>query len=261
MSKNEFKLYDKNMKEREDLIIEKNIEMLTKYDKIVNDEGIELPDIRKVIRLKEILETFMNFKYPDRFLYWAKDLSARKTKEFYHFKKSFNSLDMNELKFRLDDDMLSLIDCKYPNSVPIKNVSTGEVYDICLNNNADVATEGLNVLKTLGIISSNKEKETIDELEVDLEETLGLNSESDVYTSDGVKILKYINNEKQELRQKVFEVVALDLLYNHNTSLENGYYRAISFLRMVNKEYKLDINLEKIFNPNYLETKKNMIKF
>ena len=65
---------------------------------------------------------------------------------------------------------------------------------------------------------------------------------------DYSELQKRIQDHKNSvgLRNKVLELVMLNLLYSKNALPENGYIRAKRFMRMFNKEYNLDLNMEKL---------------
>lgn len=254
MNKKELIFLEENKKEIENFIVQKYFEMFNKYEEIKKYNIMTLPSFNSIVELKKFLVIFMNFKYPDRFLDWAKNPLIKKTKEFYKIKNNLNALDINQLKFRLEDDVLNFMEFVHVNTISIKNDSTDDSFDISLDADGNISIESINVLKEHNIINNTKKVETIEELHLDLEETL--NSE---YTSDDLKQMMYINNKKKELMEKIFELAALELLHNNN-SMENGYFRAISLLRIVNKEYKLNIKLDDIINPRVIEKNKSMVK-
>ena len=68
-----------------------------------------------------------------------------------------------------------------------------------------------------------------------------------------------VQNHKNNIaiRNKVLELVMVNMLYSKNTHPKNGYIRAKRFMRMFNKEYGLDLNMEKldrIMDVDYSDT-------
>ena len=236
--------------DKKEYIILKNKDFLSWYAKKLNEGYKPVLDMTELQCIIDEIVSYFEFKYHNHFLYDSIHI-ANKEEEFFNSKELSKSLDIKELKYRLHHDYKEFLECNYPHHFYLKKERPGILSnEIALfpDKEGNLEEYEIHSLVTNGFLPNKKDVETVEDL---LEKYLSINTKVD-YTE--LKDLIYQHNCKIELRNKVLELIPLALLYSKNTIPMYGYIRAISFIRMFNKEYGLKMNtnkIDKIANIDY----------
>lgn len=230
--------------DRKEYIVDKNNEFLKYYyDKITKGYSpiLNLGEIQELI---DNITKFYEFKYPENLLNAMRHERISDKEEFQKCIKIGKKLDINQLKYRLSHDQLSFIECNYGHHITLeRNKKKLFEFSLCylrIDSNGIIEKHDLERLQ---------EEKFIDDIEGinRVEDLLGryIGIETNVNYSE---LEKLVENHRDNIavRNKVLELVMLNLLYSKNTHPKNGYIRAKRFMRMFNKEYGLDLNMEKL---------------
>ena len=222
-------------------IVEQNSEFI-KYYKEKLKEGyhptLNLDEIQKLI---DKLAMFFEFKYPEEIFDAFRYVGGTEKKAFYECVKIAKKLDIEQLKYRLNHDELCFLECEYPVYLTLrrpKKLFGNSISTIRVDSNGKIASSELEDLEFEGFI---KDTDGITRIEDLLGRYFGL--ETDV---DYSELERAVTNHKNSvaIRNKVLEMTMLKMLYS--SLPEHGYIRAKRFMRMFNKEYDLDLNMEKL---------------
>lgn len=229
-------------------ILGKNQEILDLCLKMEKDGFRPIINIEQMQKFMNEITMFFEFKYPDNILY---DISRNIIND-----KTINVsklLDIEELKYRLYHDYVQFMDCSYEGwyriSKPKRNFNDIDFTLIPIDKDGNIRKHSL--LKDF--IKDIENIETIENLYGKLESIA-----TDINYDELSKCIKR-HKYNMLLRNKIFELIPLNILYSKNTLPEYAYIRAKSFIRMFNKEYNLDLNmdeLDKIMNKDYSQEKK-----
>lgn len=202
---------------------------------------------------------------------------------FKNIKNLAQEMNIKQLNYRLSHKQLCLMECEYRSvggsSKPIYN-EKGEIIDfkkfiyIPIVNKYD-NTEILIKFTPLGEIELNNDLKTIiNKKTITLNELLILLKKDYKNKFDYTKLEKCIYDHQCDinLRNKIFELVTLKLLYSNETIAEHGYERAKLFINEINENLNTNLNTTEIDeivnkfpsfininNNNLIQTKKKKI--
>lgn len=230
--------------DREEYIIMKNEEFLKYYRKNLEEGYNPILNLKEMQVLINEITKFFEFKYPEEMLNGIYHQSKEDQDTFNKCLKIAKELDMNQLKYRLYHDQVSFLECSYAQYIQLKR-NQKKLYetsfcDIRVDFEGKVEHYDLEALKSENFL---EDIEGINRVEDLLGRYLGIETAIDYSNLE-----KAVKNHKisVSLRNKVLELTMLSLLYSNNAHPRNGYLRAKRFMRMFNKEYNLDLNMEKL---------------
>lgn len=236
-------------------LVENNQEFLKYfYDKIKNNYSPIL-DLKEIQQLINEITNFFEFKYPEKLLNRIR--YSHEPEKFIDSLQLSKKLNMNQLRCRLSHEQLMFLDCNYDGYIRLnrkqKRLFETSFCSIKVNYDGTIDKYALEQLKEEKFLD---DVEGIDKVEDLLGRYIGIETEID-YT----ELEEHVKNHKNNvaIRNKVLELIMLNILYSKNTHPKNGYIRAKSFMRMFNKEYKLNLNmkrLDEIMKINYSDTAK-----
>ena len=222
-------------------IVEKNTEFIKYYEEKVKEGYHPTLNLDEIQKLIDKLAMFFEFKYPEEMLD-AFRYGGTEKKAFYECVKIAKKLDIEQLKYRLNYNELCFLECKYPLYVTLRSKSkklyVSSFSRIRINSDGRIASSGLEDLEFDGFI---KDTDGITRVEDLLGRFFGLETDVDYSELEHV-----VTNHKNSvaIRNKVLEMTMLKMLYS--SLPEHGYIRAKRFMRMFNKEYNLDLTMEKL---------------
>ena len=242
--------------DNEEYIIEKNEEFIKYYNEKKKEGYRPILDLKQMQVLINEITQFFEFKYPDKLLDKITYERPGENKIFEDCMKITRSLDINQLKYRLDYNQLAFLECDYSHHIRlIKEPDIwpcSTIYDVRFDQSGKIEKsdiEGLKIEKFLEDVEGIKRVEDL------LGRYIGIETKVD-YSELAEEVQRHKNNVA--IRNKMLYLVMLNLLYSKNTYPLNGYVRAKRFMRMFNKEYGVDLNmdkLDKIMNIDYSSNK------
>lgn len=246
----EYQIFE-NSDERK-YILKENKEFLKIYDKIISD-GVYIPlTLNQMQEMMNQIIVFFEFKYPKQMFEdstmrnYNYELMARRLGKV---KDLAEKLDINQLKYRLHHDMVQFLKCSYGTHCRIeKDVSNLSELSFCMFRIQFNGT--INPYDKDDLQHFVKMKDICD-----VEQLYGMleSNVSNIDYSDLTEIIKR-HKAKTTLRNQVLQLIPLQMIYRDPIY---GYYRAKSYIRMFNKKYNLELNLdeaEEILQRDYSET-------
>lgn len=242
-------------------IILKNKELLTWLKEVVKNGYHPFIDTEQLQELVNNITNWYEIKYPNRELEGAQGVTYF---DFQNIKSLSKYMDIQQLMYRLPTEQLNLIKCVY-------RASGGgllETYDeqgerkeerpiiFMRIYRKDIATNFL--IETMefsdfllyafaesGQVSFNMELENyLNEEAITLDELLVLfeSEYEDKLDFSSLQECIYNHNCDLELRRKILQLTALEMLYSKNTRPDIGYERAKRFIEEWNKELGLNLS-------------------
>lgn len=223
---------------------------------------IDMEDLQELINN---ITLWYEIKYPEREMEYYEGI---RYSDFEDVKSLAKVMSIKQLMYRLPREQLYLLECDYR--------STGQgfrsIYD---DNNEEVEEKPIlfmsiyrkNVEDNQFLMSSKLPgfllhadtdsgkvqidynlKDYVDTDNITLDELLNLFKEkySEKFSFTELEKCVYDHNCDVELRNKVLQLVALKILYSHNTIPERGYERAKRFINEFNKKMNLNISTKEI---------------
>lgn len=239
----------------------KNKELLSWLENQVKNGYQPFIDIEGLQEFIDDIASWYEIKYPEREMEFYEGI---KYFDFKNIKSLSKLMDIKQLMYRLSHEELSLMKCDYRSNGGGRRTIYGDNNEII----------GQKEILFMGIYRKNMESSILPnfllyadtdsgKVEIDynlknyvntdnitLDELLDLFKEkySDKFDFTELKKCVYNHNCDIELRNKVLQLVALKLLYSHNTIPERGYERAKRFINEFNKKMGLNIPTEEIDN-------------
>lgn len=223
-------------------ILKENKDFLLLYKKMIK-EGIDpILDIENIQKMMNKITTFFEFKYPEfmfeNIVREYRDQNDEKTIVNNEIIKLSKSLDVCQLKYRLSYNTNKFLECNYKSLFTLNR--TIERYNLPSKVWINVEPDGTIPEFMLQNLRLDNFIENIDNVVIadDLLEKL----ESVETIVDYSELTDLVKRHKYNviIRNKVLQLIPLQMIYNDPIY---GYYRAKSFIRMFNKEYNLDLNL------------------
>lgn len=209
----------------------------------VLEEKDNYTPIISVLEMQDLMSrivSFYEFKYPDNMFYQLRCIDS--------FDKVIadvaKKLDFYQLKYRISHDQCQFLDCNYGQCLTIKKnkAKLWEPSMTFLNVNSDGTFDkfDLNRLVEDGFVDSVNEDTTIDELYG----KLFASSKELEYDSITEAVVRH--KDSIIVRNEILKLIPLNMIYSDSSLPEYGIVRAKSFIRSFNKEYELDLNLDKV---------------
>lgn len=228
----------------EEYIILKNEDFLKYYQEKCTKGYYPILNLNEIQGLIYKITEFFEFKYPEEIFNRLHYQIIKEEENFDECIKIAKKLDIDQLKYRLSHRQLRFLECNYAPYIKLKRPNK-KLYewgscDVRVDFEGKIDPNYLDVLKAEGFL---KDIEGINRVEDLLGRYKGIET-----TIDYSELEKLVEDHKISvaLRNKVLELTMLNLLYSKNTHPRNGYVRAKRFMRMFNKGYDLDLNMEKL---------------
>lgn len=228
--------------DNEEYIIEKNKEFIKYYQEKKKNGYNPILTLTEIQTLINEITSFFEFKYPEKLLNQIEYENILGNEVLDECIRISRKLDINQLKYRLNHDQLNFIECSYGDYIFLKRepkkIWETSFRSIRVDSKGIIEESDLKILKMENFL---EDIEGINRVEDLLGRYIGI--ETDV---DYSELEKSVENHKNSvaLRNKTLDLVMLNLLYS--ALPKNGYTRAKNFMRMFNKEYGLDLNMEKL---------------
>ena len=236
----------KNDKRKYD--IKNNKEFLNWLGNAINNGYKPLYKINELQKLVNFISNWIEFKYPEKELMKDEGINYSNFKDIPDISTYMST---EQLLYRLDDNLLNILTCRYRSNcgyqMPV------------LENGKAVWRQNIG----LKIFDSNNKNDSFIFIYADsntgkIKDTSYLEKYVDIdnlYLDDLYSLLKDNKNLKLdelestiinhkydiELRDKIFELVSLKLLYSKNTNPIRGYKRACLFTDEFNNYFNTDI--------------------
>ena len=228
----------------EEYKIDRNKEFINYYQENKDKGYYMILNIREIQMLIDDITRFFEFKYPGEMLSKLKYEINFKDNNFIDCIKVSKQLDINQLKYRLSHDQLRFLECSYGNHIrltkPRKKIYDIPYYSVRIDSKGYVEKVDLEGLKFDGFLQDIDGVNRIEDL-------LGryMSIDTDV---DFSELKRHVENHKVNvvLRNKVLQLVMLSLMYSNGELPEFGYTRAKSFMRMFNREYNLNLDMDRL---------------
>ena len=238
--------------DNKEYILKDNKEFLNWYKEKIKQEFNPILTPTQIQDMIDEIVLFFEVKYPSKFL--SECLKCDKSEEYYKTKDIAKKMDINQLKYRLHHNYVQFLECSYSSYITLRKPK---------ENIFDLSCEFIKIYKDGTIdeydLESLKESGYVKDIEgiKKAPDLLGyfLSNPTKVDYSE-LKNLVLNHKTKLELRNKTLELTSLAILYSKNSLPIYSYARAKSFIRMMNKEYKLNLNtteIDEIININYKE--------
>jgi len=245
--------------DNKEYILKDNKDFMKWYNEKIKQGFYSILTIEQLQDMIEKVVLFFEIKYHSKFL--SECLKCDKSEEYYKAKDIAKKMDINQLKYRLYHDYVQFLECSYCCYINLRKPK---------ENIFDLSKEFIKIYKDGTIdkydLESLKENGYVHDIE-------GIKTVSDLlgyFLSNPTKVdyselenLVFNHKTKLELRNKILELITLAMLYSRNSLPIYGYVRAKSFIRMMNKEYKLNLNtfeIDEIMSINYKEAPSNSDK-
>lgn len=226
-------------------LLNQNSNIVNYIMKMKNEGIFFMLDIDQIEKMMKDIVHFFEFKYPNSFL---SDLiyNINHDENVKICQELAKALDINQLKFRLRSDYVNFLDCPYGQTLHIQKEKKKfwdwtSIY-IHIDNDGYVNVRDLQILKEQEFIHNIEGIQKISDL-------LGRFIESS-FDVDYSEITKTVITHKAniQLRNIILNLIPLKMIYSKSTLPEYGYIRAKSFVRMFNKEYGLNIDMQEVEN-------------
>ena len=207
-----------------------------------------MPNSLCIISVKELqnlmskIITFFEFKYHENMIIEMHE--NKKSDEYLASLEISEKLDIEELKYRLSSNEVHFLDCDYTNSFELKK-KREQIWDlpnltIYVDKLGNISEKSLADLNDYEYLEYTEGIKTIPDL---LRKLLESPIKIDYSNLKKIIIDRKIN---YELRYRFLELTILAMLYSKNSMPNNSYVRIKNFVRMFNKEYNLNLNINKI---------------
>lgn len=256
------RFYEQDKKKYE---ISKNKELLTWLKTSIKNGYHSYMNVENLQELINNITYWYEVKYPDREMEYN---GGTRFLDFEEIENISQYMNMKQLLWRLPNNQMSLLKCDYRacggGLATIYNENGEEIGDkvvlyITIRKKDTQAFHyswdshlpdfHLTVNPNNGQVEVDYDLEKyITDKTITLDELLVIFKEKYDYEFNLTELEYSVNdhNFDMELRRKILELVALKLLYSHNTIPEFGYKRAKKFIDEFNKEFGLDISAEEI---------------
>ena len=230
-----------NKYDNKEYIVKQNTEFIKYYEEKLKEGYYTALDLNEIQNLIDKLAMFFKFKYPEEMFNAFTYLDGTKKEVFHECLKIAKKLDIKQLKYRLNHNELCFLECDYPIYLTIrrpKKLSKSDYSMIRVESDGKIDSFKLESLKLDGLLENTDGITRIEDLLERYSE-----QETDV---DYSKLERAVTNHKNSvtIRNKVLEMTMLKILYS--SIPEHSYIRAKRFMRMFNKEYDLNLNMEKL---------------
>lgn len=223
--------------------LKNNLEFMKWYLTLEEQGFTPIINLKEMQNLIEEIATFFEIKYPNRMLekiIYGVNISL--DADFKDTLQISKLLDINQLKYRLHHDKVQFLECSYGNLILLEKEKRNlwDIRQIFIRVFSDgtINKYDLEFLQTNGFLEDMNGIDRIEHLFGRLE--------SIPTEIDYSELKKWIEYHKNciDLRNRILSLVPLKLLYSEYSNPDFGYFRAKSFIRMFNKEYGTDLNLE-----------------
>lgn len=236
---------------------------------------IDMEDLQELINN---ITLWYEIKYPEREMEYYEGI---RYSDFEDVKSLAKVMSIKQLMYRLPCEQLYLLECDYRSTgqgfrnvyndkneiVAEKPILFMSIYRKNIEDNQFLMSSKLPDFLLHADTDSGKVqidynlKDYVDTDNITLDELLNLFKEkySEEFSFTELEKCVYDHNCDVELRNKVLQLVALKILYSHNTIPERGYERAKRFINEFNKKMGLNISTEEIdnaINKDYTNTEK-----
>lgn len=236
---------------------------------------IDMEDLQELINN---ITLWYEIKYPEREMEYYEGIRYF---DFEDVKSLAKVMSIKQLMYRLPCEQLFLLECDYRSTgqgfrnvyndkneiVAEKPILFMSIYRKNIEDNQFLMSSKLPDFLLHADTDSGKVqidynlKDYVDTDNITLDELLNLFKEkySEEFSFTELEKCVYDHNCDVELRNKVLQLVALKILYSHNTIPERGYERAKRFINEFNKKMGLNISTEEIdnaINKDYTNTEK-----
>ena len=230
--------------DKEEYILENNKEFLEWYNSKLEQGFHPILDLKRMQKLINKIVMFFEFKYHDIMLRDLIYSSFNNKLEKSNSKEIAKKLDVQELKYRLHHDYIQFLECNYPRYVTLsrkeKRLWNLNVLYIRSDEDGVIRRWDLTQIKEEEFLDNISKVKTVEDLLFRFRDI-----DTKIDYSDLEKVYFY-HQTNIELRNIIFSLVPLALLYSNNTLPEYGYVRAKSFIRMFNQEYNLNLDMNRI---------------
>lgn len=228
----------------EEYVIEKNEDFLKFYQQRKKEGYFLILNLKEIQMLIDEVTRFFEFKYPTEMLLIVNDQIDLKEKTFVDCVNISRKLDINQLKYRLSHDQVRFLECSYGHYIRLTR-ERKKLYDITY---FGVRVDSKGYIEKVDLEGLVEEDFLRDINGVNrIEDLLGRFMVADT-SVDYSELTRYVENHKINvvLRNRVLELIMLSLMYSNGELPEFGYTRAKSFMRMFNKEYNLNLNMDRL---------------
>ena len=263
------RFYEQDSKKYEVL---KNKELLSWLEKSIKNGYHPFIDIESLQGIVDNITNWYEIKYPEREMKFYEGIRFF---DFDNMKSLSKVMDIKQLMYRMPYEWLCLMECNYRSSgggrrnlYGDNNEIIGQKSILFMNIYRKKMEPAIlpNFLLYADIYSGKVEidynlNNYVNTDNIILDELLNLFKEKYSDEFDFIELEKCIYNHNcdVELRNKVLQLVALKLLYSHNTTPERGYERSKRIINEFNKKMGLNISTEEIDNvisKDYTNTEK-----
>lgn len=227
--------------DKQEYIVKKNPKFLSQYRTMKKKKFHTILDLDEIQDLIDRITRFYEFKYPSEMLENVGWISPVDDSELASCIQLSKLLDIKQLQYRLHNDQLNFLECSYGGM-------------ITLSKKTDYPFEKFVRIDSVGRVDEDdlmylEECEWLDGID-------GIESAEDLYKvcQNRTEMINYqdlerhIHNHRDSisLRNETLNLTMLSLLYANGELPSKGYIRAKSFMRMFNKEYDANLNMDRL---------------
>lgn len=230
---------------KQEYIVRKNPKFLTQYNAMIKKNFDTILDLDEIQTFIDTVTQFFEFKYPSQMLDKVGWVSLNDDPELGSCIKLSKLLDIKQLQYRLNQKQRNFLECSYAGMITLsqrRNNSSLMIPDRC------VQIDSIGKISEFDLMDL-KEAEFLDDIQqIENVEDLYEACQNSTQMIDYQNLERHIYNHKGNisLRNETLNLVMLSLLYANGELPLKGYKRAMSFMRMFNKEYNLALNMEKL---------------
>lgn len=241
--------------DKKEYIVKRNSKFVSQFNAMQKKNFSTILSLNEIQDLIDNITYFYEFKYPSQMLNNVGWVSPKEDSELDLCIKMSKLLDIRQLQYRLRHDQVSFLECGYGGIVTLsRDDPYGLPYNKFVRVDSAGMTDDLDIweLKEAGFLEDTEQIESIE----DLYRVFRSNRQKIDYRD----VERHVLNHKDSirLRKETLNLVMLSLLYANGELPANGYARAKSFMRMFNKEYHTDLNMDRlddIMSIDYKNTK------
>lgn len=243
--------------DKQEYIVKRNPKFLSQYRAMKKKNFYTILSLNEIQDFIDSITRFYEFKYPSKMLDKVEWVSPDNDSNLDSCIKLSKLLDIKQLQYRLNHNQLCFLECSYGGTITL-SAKADSIHGIPLDYYVRIDSLGKIDEYDLIHLKNHKLLEDMDKIE----------SIEDLYEicRSHPKIINYQNLERHiynhreniNLRNETLNLVMLSLLYANGELPFKGYVRAKSFVRMFNKEYHTDLNMDRlddIMSIDYKNTK------
>lgn len=241
--------------DKKEYIVKRNSKFVSQFNAMQKKNFSTILSLNEIQDLIDKITYFYEFKYPSQMLNNVGWVSPKEDSELGMCIETSKLLDIRQLQYRLRHDQLRFLECGYGGVITLtKDNPYGFSYNKFVHIDSVGMADDLDIweLKESGFLEDIEQIESIE----DLYRVFQGNKKKIDYRDVERQVLNH--RDSIRLRKETLNLVMLSLLYANGELPANGYARAKSFMRMFNKEYSTDLNmnrLDDIMSIDYKNTK------